>query len=409
MFFMENYNKYKDNIIIQNLLSDDSTFFENELFAYIPMRLSGLGIVEREKEGKVTLYDRDKEDFTQDSFMKMYANLPICVLHPEHNGNKVALGFDYKDSIIGNTIHSYVKNNEIWVIAKIYDKEALHAIKNNNFSTSPHFVTQTTEKTLENGDIVLKETPIYINHLAIVASGFWDKKSKNNSISNKEQDMSETQNDKNTEPKVDENNTSTQADDTNTQTQSDSTQTGEATSAKVDDTDSNPKTESQADSDTNTQASEDTNTSTKVDDEPPTNNTDLQHVITALSEQIKIINDKIEKLEKADNTLSDSELEEKDEVIEAINDIADSSEFINKVRIRDNEKAHHILQNFLKSNKKNISEKYHNFIDSIQPNAVNVAKEVVLQDLQKNIMNLQKQQKQESGWVQTSSLPNFRF
>lgn len=390
---VEDYQQLNENVIIEQILKDDSKIVNNGLFAYIPMRLSGLGIVERPNSdnGSVSLYDRDKDAFCDVSFMKLYANLPICITHPKIENEPQLLGFDFAELIVGNTIHSFLKDNEIWVIAKIWNREVLQLLQKNDFSTSPHFISETQKTILENGDIVLKEKPLIINHLAIVENGFWDKKSQNKSILIQGENMvNETESKAdNTESKID---SEVESNSDNTESKADN----ETSEVKADETES--KTDSEVESKT------DNETEVKADD------SDLLSLVNDLKSQIQDLQEQVAVLKENNNVLSDDEQNLKDEVIEAINDIADSSDFVEKIRIHDKDKANIILQNFLRANKKNISKTYHDFIDSIPNNAVHVAKEHVLNDLKNNLLRLKKERAEPRGWqTKNNNLPTFKF
>ncbi len=372
----------------------ENKHIETDLFAYFPMRLTGLGIAERTDENnKTSLYDRDKNLFLQDDFMRSYASIPITITHPEDNaGNKVPLGFKNSDLIVGNAIYSYFKENEneIWVIGKIFNKEAVNLLKEHDFSTSPHFISQNEEYTLENGDKVLKEIPIAINHLAIVANGFWDKKSKHNTPIIKETQMENEKVDNAEEtPKVD----------SIVETETPKVDSEEA---KVDNTETKEEDTPKVD----------TEETPKVDELPAeTQKADDSDIVNKLVDKINELENRLANIET--QSVSDEELNKKDEVIEAINDIADSSDLVEKVRNRESDTARMLLQRFLKANKKNISAKYHSFIDSIPDNALDIAKTDVLQDLKNNLMQKKNESCKEQntrGWNKSNNgLATFKF
>lgn len=166
-------------------LINEGGIFNNGEFVFLPLRLTGTGITERtDEEGKAYLIDRKLEDFSTPEWMNQYANLPILLTHPkDEEGNNVKADLE-NGCFIGNSTGAFVKGNEIWVIARIHDKEALELILervNNNLdiSTSPHF---TSENIPQEGSEIFLERPLKINHLAIVERGFWDKKSHSPAI-----------------------------------------------------------------------------------------------------------------------------------------------------------------------------------------------------------------------------------
>ena len=115
--------------IIKELLENPNTHYLNDYFAYIPMRLTGLGLAERIIDNKAMIFNRTKENFATDEFMKIYANIPICIQHPTNeSGEFEPLGFKHSSSIIGNAIHSFLRDDEIWIIARIHDDKAVCAL-----------------------------------------------------------------------------------------------------------------------------------------------------------------------------------------------------------------------------------------------------------------------------------------
>lgn len=179
-------NPLNEQDIINNFMSGNlKGIVTNGDYAYLPLRLTGLKVVERmDKENKARLLNRKKELFTTKELMENYANIPVLLGHPKNeNGENIRAGLESDSSdFIGNTIHSYFDDdlNEIWVIARIHNKEVLDLIGENDLSTSPHFISSEVLEDKEN-EIYL-EIPRGINSLAIVSNGFWDKVSKTPAI-----------------------------------------------------------------------------------------------------------------------------------------------------------------------------------------------------------------------------------
>lgn len=175
-------NPLNEQDIINNFMSGNlKGIVTNGDYAYLPLRLTGLGITERiDKDGKARLLNRKNELFTTKELMENYANIPVLLGHPKNDlGDNIRAGLESDSTdFIGNTIHSYFNEtlNEIWVIARIHNKEVLDLIGENELSTSPHFISSEVLEDKES-EIYL-EIPKGINSLAIVSSGFWDKKSQ---------------------------------------------------------------------------------------------------------------------------------------------------------------------------------------------------------------------------------------
>lgn len=171
----------KEQEIAQQLINGElSGIITDGDYAYIPLRMTGTGLAERlDDNQKARIVDRRLEDFSTPELMQQYANIPIVLTHPKDDaGNCVRAGIVNGGAFVGNTIASYLKGNEVWVIGRIHDADIVDLIMGNakngtDLSTSPHISSEEIEG--ENGIFV--EKPLKVNSLAIVSRGFWDKKS----------------------------------------------------------------------------------------------------------------------------------------------------------------------------------------------------------------------------------------
>ena len=381
--------------IIKELLENPNTHYLNNYFAYIPMRLTGLGLAERIIDNKAMIFNRTKENFATDEFMKIYASVPVCIQHPTNeSGEFEPLGFKHASSIIGNAIHSFLRDDEIWVIARLHNLEAVEIILNNDISTSPYFISKEVQHEIEN-DVIYDEIPLICNHLAIVDKGFWDKKITDKNPISKEQNMNSKKVDSAEVEKID---TEGEKVDTDTETKADNAETETKADSEAEKVDTQEAEASEAKADTQTQAE------AKVDS---TDN------VSALIDEINTLKAQVDSLLQAQDTAkSDEELQEKDEVIEAINEIADSSDIVERVRARVGDSAKDILQKFLKVNKKHVSEKYHALVDSIPNNAYSLAKNDILEDVRKNlaIKNQVQNTHKTSGWqLHNGEIMGYKF
>lgn len=141
----------------------------------VPMRITGTGITERtmkDANGITIKYpiDRPADVFLSDRFLQMCNGLPVCFYHPQDGQGFTSLNFDnWKEHVVGTIFYPYVKGNEVWGVAKVFDLSMLDAFRDGIVSTSP-FVTSTNEI----GDGVYREKLEDINHVAIVPAGHWD-------------------------------------------------------------------------------------------------------------------------------------------------------------------------------------------------------------------------------------------
>lgn len=145
---------------------------EDENCFYIPVRVTGVGDTIRiDESGKPYVEERLKAEYFTPEVLAACSRLPITLEHPE--GQLLSPKTIDKAKIIGLTLHAYIKDEEIWAIAKVFDKSIIKLFGSEIHSTSPGiscFYVIITD------DGKVKEGPAEINHLAFVSRGHWDQK-----------------------------------------------------------------------------------------------------------------------------------------------------------------------------------------------------------------------------------------
>ena len=119
---------------------------------------------------------RDPSLYLNDEFLARCNGLQVIWEHPE----KAVLDSDeFESRTIGSVFLPYIKGDEVWAVAKIYDADAADALINERLSTSPSVKLLTSDSdrvTLENGKVMLIEgKPHLLDHIAICERGVWDK------------------------------------------------------------------------------------------------------------------------------------------------------------------------------------------------------------------------------------------
>ena len=137
---------------------------------YMPVRITGTGLnLRKNDDGETIVADRQKAGFYSPAFLEHAKTLPILCEHPKEG---MLSSENLKSSpIIGNCIDAWIQQDEVWGLARIYDKTLLEKLGKEINSTSPA-VWIGYEKSCEDG--IMKETPLSINHLAFVKRGHWD-------------------------------------------------------------------------------------------------------------------------------------------------------------------------------------------------------------------------------------------
>lgn len=140
------------------------------------IRITGTGTSYRSKDSEYVY--RPPEEYLTDEFLARCNGLPVIVEHPE-NSNLDSV--EFKKRIVGTVLLPYIKGDEVWAIARIYDKAAATLMSQEQLSTSPNVVFRSpaltnTTATLDGGQKLLIEgNPNLLDHIAICEAGVWDK------------------------------------------------------------------------------------------------------------------------------------------------------------------------------------------------------------------------------------------
>lgn len=178
--------KYEE--IINGLISGQlkSPYIDNESI-YLPIRITGTGITERAKkdlQGNIIYdennepilikYNRPKEEFLTENFLNACKGTPVLLDHPEGG---IINGENYQQSVIGTIVEAYVKDNQVWGIARIFTPHIFECIKQGIKSTSPSIITSEIEQGGVQNEVFKR-----IDHVAIVPKGYWDMYTNNEAI-----------------------------------------------------------------------------------------------------------------------------------------------------------------------------------------------------------------------------------
>ena len=159
-----------------------SSPFRYENVWLFDIRITGTGYAHRDALDEHVY--RPPENYLSDDFLQRCNGLAVVFEHPEadpETGKKPLLDAqEYKDRSIGSILYPYVKGDEVWGVAKIYDDDAALAMQTTHFSTSPgvNFGKRggIQKVSLDNDEIIMVEgTPSLLDHIAVCQLGVWDK------------------------------------------------------------------------------------------------------------------------------------------------------------------------------------------------------------------------------------------
>jgi len=145
--------------------------YENHLLAAI--RVTG---TKAALEGEKPIY-RKPEYYLHDDFLQSINGVSVIFEHPD-NGEYLSHD-EYINRNVGSVFYPYIKDSEVWAVARIYDNDAIEGFKHGIFKdTSPAVaVIKSKELPLKDGSILhIEGEPIYTDHIALlVNAGVWSK------------------------------------------------------------------------------------------------------------------------------------------------------------------------------------------------------------------------------------------
>jgi hypothetical protein len=138
------------------------------------MRITGTGTAYRSKLDEFVF--RDPDIFLTDEFLERCQGLPVIVQHPKSNKLDSK---EFAERAVGAIMLPFLRDCEVWGVARIYDQQTAEAMQNWRLSTSPAVVMRKDDsRSMEVRDgrtLVLEGEPYLIDHLAICEEGVWDK------------------------------------------------------------------------------------------------------------------------------------------------------------------------------------------------------------------------------------------
>lgn len=136
------------------------------------LRITGTGASYRSSDEEFCW--RPPADYLSDEFLERCNGLAVLWVHPK---TEILNSEEYGERNIGSIMLPYIKGDEVWGVAKIYDADAVEHMRTKQLSTSSGVRGVGGKRiTLENGSTVLiEEKPRLLDHVAIVPNGVWDK------------------------------------------------------------------------------------------------------------------------------------------------------------------------------------------------------------------------------------------
>jgi len=147
--------------------------YENILLC--AMRITGTGVAFRKQLDEFVY--RDPKRYLNDEFLARCNGLPVIVEHPKQSSLDSK---EFQDRVVGTILLPYLRDQDVWGVAKIYDDAAAEMLETYVLSTSPAVVfrdqsVNRTKKLPDGSTLLVEGDPSLLDHLAICEVGVWDK------------------------------------------------------------------------------------------------------------------------------------------------------------------------------------------------------------------------------------------
>lgn len=142
------------------------------------IRITGTGVAYRGGKGEGQTGEftfRPAAEWVTPDFLARCNGLPVVMDHPE---SPILTSDEFADRIVGTVFYPFVKNDEVWGVAKIYDDATKEMLVTEQWSTSPGVLAdeEAVSVPLQSGETLLYEgAPFLLDHIAICRNGVWDK------------------------------------------------------------------------------------------------------------------------------------------------------------------------------------------------------------------------------------------
>jgi len=146
------------------------------------MRITGTGVAFRneKKDDKGNVIQKEEfvyrrpENYLTPDFLARCNGLQVIMMHPK---TAILTSKEFSARTVGAMMLPYIKGDEVWGIAKLYDDEAIRLLESETMSTSPAVLLGNGDQkvTFEGKDLLIEGAPSLLDHLAICEHGVWDK------------------------------------------------------------------------------------------------------------------------------------------------------------------------------------------------------------------------------------------
>jgi hypothetical protein len=163
--------------VAEGVLPSPTTWFNCD---YVAVRVSGVGVAWR--QGAQTFVFRDPVEWLAPEMLRRALGLPVIVGHPPCG---ILNSMEFAARAVGTIVHSYIRNDELWGVARVIDAVACQMIVDGSFDTSPGVLVFPPEPpgatiAVDGDNLLVEASPALLDHLALVDTrdgnrGVWSR------------------------------------------------------------------------------------------------------------------------------------------------------------------------------------------------------------------------------------------
>lgn len=139
------------------------------------IRITGTGAAYRSNRKEYVW--RDPSYYLNAEFLQRCAGLPVIFEHPK---TSMLNSKEFNDRTVGTVLYPFIRGEEVWGVAKIYDAPAVRVMRERQLSTSPgvSWRDMTMNLVIKRDDgstLLIEGDPSLLDHIAVCGQGVWDK------------------------------------------------------------------------------------------------------------------------------------------------------------------------------------------------------------------------------------------
>jgi len=158
------------DLIRKGLLASPTRFRGS---TFISLRVSGVGVAWRPDAAEWCF--RPADVWLSPRMVRRVSGVPVIIKHPPSG---VVDGEELRERAIGVCLLGYVRDGELWTVARIIDADAAELLRGGEADTSPSVLFAGPQRHVQVGKkcrLLIEDDVALLDHLAVVSRGVWTR------------------------------------------------------------------------------------------------------------------------------------------------------------------------------------------------------------------------------------------